>query len=70
MGLRPGAVLLLFGFVAACAGRSEEAKETTRVTTDTLVETKQVVDTIVVRTDTTIVADTSIKSDTTKIDGE
>ena len=67
MGLKPGVALLLSGFLAACAARSEEAKENTRVTTDTLVQTKQVVDTMVVKTDTTIVADTSIKVDTTKI---
>lgn len=70
MRMTPGAVLLLFGFSAACASRSEEAKENTRVTTDTLVETRQVVDTMVVRTDTTIVADTSVKADTTKIGKE
>jgi hypothetical protein len=71
-------VLLLFG-LAACAGRSEEsAEETTRVATDTLVETRQVQDTMVVQTktqvkadtnitvDTNIVADTTIAADTTR----
>jgi len=70
-------VLLLSG-LAACAARSEEAKEeTTKVATDTLVERKQVEDTLVVRkkqtvdadttiaADTTIVADTTVRADTT-----
>jgi hypothetical protein len=56
-------VLLLFG-LAACAARSEEAKENTRVATDTLVETKQVVDTMVVKRETRVAADTTIAADT------
>jgi hypothetical protein len=57
-------LLLLFG-LAACAGKSEEADETTRVATDTLVERREVVDTMIVRTDSTIAADTTITADTT-----
>jgi UDP-3-O-[3-hydroxymyristoyl] glucosamine N-acyltransferase len=60
------AVLLLHLGLAACASRSEEAEEeSTRVATDTLVETREVADTLVVRTDSTIAADTSIMADTT-----
>jgi hypothetical protein len=58
--------VLLFIGLAACGSRSEETKdESTRVATDTLVETRQVADTLVVRTDSTIAADTAIKADTT-----
>lgn len=65
MRILPGVLLLSIG-LAACASRSEESKEeSTRVSTDTLVEMKQVVDTIVVRTDSTIAADTAIHADTT-----
>ena len=65
MRILPGVLLLSIG-LAACASRSEESREeSTRVSTDTLVEMKQVVDTIVVRTDSTIAADTAIHADTT-----
>jgi hypothetical protein len=58
--------VLLFIGLAACGSRSEETKdESTRVATDTLVETRHVADTLVVRTDSTIAADTAIKADTT-----
>jgi hypothetical protein len=76
MRMKTGGLVLLLG-LAACAGRREEAaEETSRVATDTIVETRQVVDTMVVRTDTTIavdttvVADTVVAADTTRIGGE
>jgi hypothetical protein len=75
MRMTPGHLGLLVGLLA-CAARSEESKEeSTKVATDTLVETKQVVDTMVVRTDTTIASDTThigdqgvVSVDTTKVD--
>ena len=58
--------VVLFIGLAACGSRSEETKdESTRVATDTLVETRQVADTLVVRTDSIIAADTAIQADTT-----
>jgi hypothetical protein len=58
-----GGVVLLLG-VAACASRSEEGEQTTRVERDTLVETTQVVDTMVVERETTVAADTTVRADT------
>jgi hypothetical protein len=73
MRMTPGHLGLLLG-LAACSSHSEKAKdESSRVATDTLVETKRVVDTMVVRTDTTIASDTThvghkgvVSVDTTK----
>jgi hypothetical protein len=58
-----GSLALLLA-LPACAARSEEATEDTRVATDTIVETRQEVDTLLVQTDTTVQADTSIAADT------
>jgi hypothetical protein len=71
--MTPGHLGLLLGLVA-CSAHSEKSKEeSTRVATDTLIETKRVVDTMVVRTDTTIASDTThvgdqgvVSVDTTK----
>jgi hypothetical protein len=66
MRISPGVMLLQIGLAACGGSRSEEAKEeSTRVSTDTLIETRQVADTTIVRTDSTIAADTAIKADTT-----
>jgi len=63
--MTPVAGWLLLSGLAACAARSEESKETTKVATDTLVESKQVVDTMVVKSKTTVATDTAIHADTT-----
>jgi hypothetical protein len=57
-------VLLMYG-LAACARHSEEAQETTRVATDTLVERRQVEDTLLVKNKTNVATDTTIAADTT-----
>ena len=60
MSVRPGSLILLAG-LAACSTNSQKAEEeSTKVATDTLVETKQVVDTMVVKKETTVAADTNI----------
>ncbi len=56
---------LLLGLVACASNRSEEASETSRVATDTVLTKRQVVDTSLVMTDTTIATDTMITADTT-----
>jgi hypothetical protein len=65
MRITPATRVLLLCGLAACAARSEESKETTKVATDTLVESKQVVDTMVVKRKSTIATDTAITADTT-----
>ena len=53
-----GSLIILAG-LAACSTNSQKAgDESTKVATDTLVETKQVADTMVVKKETTVAADT------------
>ena len=60
-----GSLVLLAG-LAACSTNSQKAgDESTKVATDTLVETKKVADTMVVKKETTVAADTTVRADTT-----